>query len=179
MPFIKPEPEYKGKPLSQWVAETQDEDSQVRLAAAWALSQIGPKAKTAVPALTQLLKGKDVWVRVAAAKALGKIGSAAIPPLMELLRGNDEWVGMTAASVLGKIGPAATSTLTKLLKDKDSMVRMFAASALGKIGPAGIPPSRNCLGTRKGWFGTPLLRRSVPRRRPPSRPSRNYSTTRM
>ena len=31
MCLTKPKPEYKGKPLSQWVAETQDEDSMVRL----------------------------------------------------------------------------------------------------------------------------------------------------
>jgi len=41
---------------------------------AGSLSLIGPKAKSAIPALKLLLKDKDVDVRLAAANALGKVG---------------------------------------------------------------------------------------------------------
>jgi hypothetical protein len=50
MPSTKPEPEYEGKPLSRWVAESKDKDSMVRLLAASALGNIGP---VAIPALTE------------------------------------------------------------------------------------------------------------------------------
>jgi HEAT repeat protein len=98
---------------------------------------MGPEAKTAVPALTELLKDDDEWVRRAAAWALGKIGpeaKTATPALTELLR--DKWVRQTAASTLGNIGPEAKTAipaLTELLQDTDKDLGKTAAEALQKI----------------------------------------------
>jgi len=82
-------------------------------------------------------KDKDDRVRLAAAKALGKIGPAAIPALTELLTDKDEGVRMVAATLMGKIGPdamKAVPALTQLLKDNNKWVQMNAALALGEIG---------------------------------------------
>ena len=54
-----------------------------------ALGKIGPEAKDAVPALTELLNDKNENVRSAAAIALGGIGPAAksaVPALTKLLK---------------------------------------------------------------------------------------------
>ena len=69
---------------------------------------------------------------------LGKIGPAAIPALVELLKGKeDERVRVVTTTVLGKIGPEAMTAvpvLTQLLTDNDRL-RMAAAWTLGEIGP--------------------------------------------
>ena len=138
MPLDKPEPEYKGKNLSHWVAETKHKDAVVRLAAARGLAKIGPAAVTA---LTQLLTDKDEGVRMVAATFMGKIGPDAIkavPALTQLLKDNDKWVRMNAALALGEIGheaKTATPSLMELLQENNGTVRQAAAWALGKIGP--------------------------------------------
>ena len=138
MPLNKPEPEYEGKPLSRWVAETKDEDERVRIAAARALGKIG---LAAVPALTQLLTDKDEGVQMVAATLLGKIGPdamTAVPALTQLLKDNNKWVRMNAALALGEIGheaKTATPALMELLQENNGTVRQAAAWALGKIGP--------------------------------------------
>ena len=45
----------------------------IRVAAARALADLGPAAKTAIPALTDLLQDSHMYVRIAAAEALEKI----------------------------------------------------------------------------------------------------------
>jgi HEAT repeat protein len=73
---------------------------------------MGREAKTAVPALTDLLREKGTaargWspVRGVAAEVLGHVGpeaEPAIPALTELLRDEDEEVREAAAEALGKI----------------------------------------------------------------------------
>lgn len=110
-------------------------------AVVWSLGEIGPNAKTAVPALTESLKDKECYVRSDAALALREIGPearTAIPALTELLNDKDQWVQLAAAEGVAKIGadpkPAAL-TLTELLKHKDANVRHAAAGALRDIGP--------------------------------------------
>jgi hypothetical protein len=58
------EPSYEGKTINQWIAQAKDKDGLVRKAAANTLGQIGPKAKAAIPALTDLLKDENWWVRM-------------------------------------------------------------------------------------------------------------------
>ncbi len=64
---------YEGKTLSEWIALSKDKDENVRRDAASVLGNIGPEAKTAVPALKGLLKDKDENIRCAADEALAKI----------------------------------------------------------------------------------------------------------
>jgi len=74
--------------------------------AALALGEIGQEAKTATPALMELLQDKDGTVRHAATWALRKIGPEAKP---------------------------AIPTITELPKDKDEQVRVAASQALDEI----------------------------------------------
>jgi len=79
---------------------------QSRRAAAYALGKMGPEAKMAIPALTELLRDKDTEVRQAAAYALGAMGpeaNTAIPALTELLKDEYEQVRKAAAEALKKI----------------------------------------------------------------------------
>ena len=116
-------------------------EAEDRQQAAQTLSKIGPDAKAAVPALTEVLKDKDKDVRDAAAEALGKIGpeaKAAVPALIEALKDQYEHVRELAAQALAQIGPEAkeaVSALIEALKDQDKSVRINAAQALAQIGP--------------------------------------------
>ncbi len=167
----KREPAYQGKPLSHWLkllrerpapAHTiafdplreigepaapalakmlEDQDSQVRVKAAAALSFLGPKARAAVPALARALVDETIFVRVAAAVALGEIGPEAkdaVPALTKALDGKDPMMKGAAAKSLGMIGPparAAVPALTLALKDPALWVASDAAGALWRIDP--------------------------------------------
>lgn len=120
-----------------------DPDRQVRSAAAWALSQAGPKGASAVPALDKALTDSSPHVRELAAVALKAMGPAAAPALPELVRAlNDpqEYVRVPAADALGAMGPAARAAVRPLaerllVKDEEVMVLRSVAAALGDIGP--------------------------------------------
>lgn len=103
------------------------------------IGELGPGAKSAVPALLQALKGPDNAVRGAAIEALGEIHSepeTMIPLLMSYLANdglNDE-----AAKALGNYGALAKGAVPQLLpmlKAPDKDARIAAAQALQKIDP--------------------------------------------
>ena len=144
--------------LPQLVQGLQDPDFQVKMAAAWAISQIGPVAKvgcpishifcekwtlTAVKALTLTLSDADSRVRSLSAVALGQIGpsaASAVPQLNAALDDPVAFVRAPAADALGEIGPAAkdgVDPLSKrlLVKDEPSFVLRSISYALGNIGP--------------------------------------------
>ena len=76
--------------VEELIQAFQDDDWEVRRNAAYALGEIGPEAKGAVPALRQALQNQDeVGVRVSVAYALEQIGTseaikAAVPALIQL-----------------------------------------------------------------------------------------------
>ena len=76
---------------------------------------------------------KKRFVRVEAAKALGKIGdSRAVGPLISALSNNDYYVRWEAAKALGKIGDSrAVGPLISALSDSARIVREEAAVSLG------------------------------------------------
>jgi len=100
------------------VKALEDDRSEVRASAAYALGQIGSDAYAAVPNLISALDNPYLDVRALAAYALGQIGSSAgsaIPRLSETLRHPNEnpVVRHQAADALRKIGTeAATAALT-------------------------------------------------------------------
>ncbi len=141
-----------------------DPEPIVRAAAAQALGKMGPEAKEAVPALIKALGDKssyaqrqvfntgprgdivafgnrDVYVRVVAAEALGKMGpeaADAIPALQALLKDEQASVREMGAEVLGQMGEqaaAAIPALRELLRDEQVPVRTKAAEVLGRMGP--------------------------------------------
>jgi HEAT repeat protein len=115
-------------------------DSGVQDVNSYALSQMGAAA---VPALSELARDKDAFLRVAAAEILKQIGPdaiTAVPALTEMLRDKEDKVRSSAAAALGGIGPAAIPALTKMLHDQDQQIREGAATALGQAkAKAAIP----------------------------------------
>ena len=60
-------------PVAVLVRAIKDDDAIVQLIALWSLLRIGPKAESTIPALTELLKEEDRFVRWAASVALKNI----------------------------------------------------------------------------------------------------------
>ena len=84
--------------VERLIKELQDEDSGVRVNAAWALGEIG--AVDAVPALIQALQDPNVQVRANATYALGEIGESAkdaVPALIQALKDQNKIVRRNAA----------------------------------------------------------------------------------
>jgi HEAT repeat protein len=122
----------------QQLIDQLKKDGSSRHEAANALGKLGPKAKSAIPALIEALQEKDDQVLQAVAAALGAIGKDALQPLMEALKSENPRVRAGAVFALGKLSSeaqAAAPALSKLLSsDNDFRVRRWTARALGEIG---------------------------------------------
>ena len=106
------------------------------------LQQLGPDAKTAVPALVQRLWDPDTSVRQAVVLALRDIGpeaKVAIPALAQRLRDPDRYVAVDAAHTLGRMGPDSTPSLVPLLRDCNPRVRELALQTFRQIGTEALP----------------------------------------
>ncbi|MCS6864639.1 MAG: HEAT repeat domain-containing protein [Gemmataceae bacterium] len=117
-------------------------DASLRLRAAKALGDLGAVARTAIPALTQVLKDTDHDVRRAAIAAIRAIEPNAVPSealiraIAEDLRDPDPNRRLIAARTLGQIGPAAAivaPALEALRADPDADVRRAAAAAFARV----------------------------------------------
>lgn len=109
---------------------------QALLRAAYALSKIGPAAKSA---LLAGLKSDDTGIRRGAAKAFGMIGAPArdaIPGLIENLGHGDEALRRDAVEALALIGEASVEPLISSLGWPDAKVREGSAHALGGLATA-------------------------------------------
>jgi hypothetical protein len=100
-----------GRHLSEWVADLKAQAPQVRNAAAYEISGLGPAAAPAVPALIEALDDSEPSVRFPATVALGEIGpaaAAAVPKLKKMMdeERNDE-VAAAAKRAILKIKPEA------------------------------------------------------------------------
>ncbi len=121
----------------------RDADLEVRVAAAWALTQIGPSAARSTPALASALSDSSARVRVLAALALKSIGAeaaSALSPLVTALADPDEHVRVSSAGAIGTMGPAAKGAVKALadrmfVKGEVRNVIIAAATALGQLGP--------------------------------------------
>jgi HEAT repeat protein len=138
LPFACNSKPYEGKSVSELEQMLRNPDPAVQAQGAFGLSQMGPAAREAVPALVECLK-KESIVRQKAALALGAIGedaSESVPALAELLRDPEWTVRRQAAMALGRIGPAAGKALPELERlklDPDTLVRKAAAEALRRV----------------------------------------------
>jgi HEAT repeat protein len=117
------------------VLSTADENRSQWEAALW-LSEIGPSAKDAVPALCKALKKAEKDTRSKAVEALTAIraqADIAVPALIAALK-DDEWlVRSYAAHALQAYGADAKQAIPALreaLRDKNGHVRYSAAEAL-------------------------------------------------
>ena len=102
------EPETDGRPLSAWIADLKADAPQVRNAAAYEISGLGPEAVAAVPALIEALKDPIEVVRYPVCVALREIGPGAIdavPALTEALDDrNDDVAAMARKAIIAITG---------------------------------------------------------------------------
>jgi HEAT repeat protein len=107
------EPVADGRTLSEWVSDLKSAAPQVRNAAAYEISGMGPAAAAAVPALIAALDDSEPSVRFPVTVALGEIGPAAkdaVPRLKKMMDEeiNDE-IAAGAKRALRRIQPEAVS----------------------------------------------------------------------
>lgn len=125
-------------PASGQCPSEHDRAIQARIEAAQkAWGKITPAR---VPELIRALQGKEIATRIAAARALERLGpgaAPAVPALMAAARENTMVVSSTMA--LAAIGRASVPALTKAMHHKDPILRRWFARALAKIGPAAAP----------------------------------------
>lgn len=108
-----------------------------------ALLELGDRREDAayvVPALAEALRDSSEDVRLRAAEALGKFGSAGVPAQAALVAALDgpDMVATEAAKSLGKLGPGARDAplaLGRVLQRSDVYLRREAAKALIRFGP--------------------------------------------
>jgi HEAT repeat protein len=146
----------RAEDVTKLVGDLKNKDADVRRAAAKGIAEMGPDAKSATPALIDVLKkDKDVFVRRFAAQALGDVEAdpkIAVPALASVL-GESE----AAVTSLGKMGSTAVPPLIDAVKKKGgtptkpkgqkpmattdgtALVRTKAIEALGNIGAKAKP----------------------------------------
>lgn len=132
------EPTFRGKTLSQWIEMLEEwEDHGFAIEAAYALQQLGPAAKPAVPVLTDSLQSRDDSFRATSARALGAIGPAAVeavPALVKLLDDRSDETRLAALDALAAIGSGdATQAVFGTLKSKDVRLRRGGANVVGRM----------------------------------------------
>ena len=132
---------YDGKPAREWIEQLRNGDNDARRQAAYALGQIRPPARQAIPELVRALDDQYLELCWYAVDALGRIGPAAqeaVPAIVDAIKdpANDQYFRRNAATALGRIGPAARQAapvLTEALGADDHVYRVAAATALWKI----------------------------------------------
>lgn len=137
----------------------RDPSVHVRIAAAFALRQVGYPAHEAVPLLTAILTDRagrfaspeGIKIRNEAAKVLGALGpvaAPAVPALVLALRESD--LCGTAAEALGNIGPAAKEAIPALANNVFRREGMAdAVVALAKLGRPAIPFLKKAMASKE------------------------------
>jgi HEAT repeat protein len=124
----------------------KDEDFQVRMWAASALSVCGPSAKVALPELAGLLQGTNQQFQAIAAQTLSNLGTnaaVAVPALKQMMQqasGQARWTAAQALWRISKNAPLVIPALIEALEVKgtsyaDTWPSFFAANTLAEIGP--------------------------------------------
>jgi HEAT repeat protein len=119
-----------------------DEAHRLRSGAARALELMGPKAKTALPALGQALWDEDANISMRASFALASIGGETVPQLIRGLEAPNLYTRLYAIHGLSRIGAdahQAIPALISVLDDKSLQIAEQASHALSRIGPASVP----------------------------------------
>jgi HEAT repeat protein len=144
------QPSYLGVATSDWIAALKSSDPLERRLATHALAEIGPAAREGVPALIEVLRDPENFVRVWAAAALARVqpeNADAIPALVAGTRDGISFVRSLAAWHLGRLGPrhpgigSVVPELRELLNDNDPSVRAEALVALENLAGKGAPPA--------------------------------------
>jgi HEAT repeat protein len=128
------------------VSFCHDTDPGIRYSAVLCLSQVGPSAAGALPALVPLRADPDAGVKNRAVETMWRIilvqTNASVPVLKSMLhQSNDEYSRRWAAVYLGDIGqkdPLVIATLIELLTNTDWEIRASACPALSEFVPAAV-----------------------------------------
>ncbi|MBV7338217.1 HEAT repeat domain-containing protein [Chloroflexi bacterium TSY] len=112
--------------------------TRVRVEAAHALTAIGDPTEEVIPALLAGLHDADWWIRLYAARLLGKMCDLTPVTMPEWMQ--DDWFYRAySANSLGRLEKPPQHVVTALIKalsDESHHVRRAGAYALAKIGPA-------------------------------------------
>ena len=115
------------------VARTADADANVRAAAVETLA--GRKGKRPLAAALRLLDDPEWFVRVHAARAVGRLGAPAdVAQVVPLLGDGRWWVRSAAKDALRSLGLGAVDVLRQTLDDGDAFARNGAAEVLQDVG---------------------------------------------
>jgi HEAT repeat protein len=118
----------------------KDSDHQVRSNAMEVMTEMGPAAADAVPALISMLSTSGTysgWDESYAKISLTAIGPAAVDQVSVLLSSRDPKLRKDGAEILGHIGArtnAKVPSLAAVSKDPDVNVRAAAMTAIGSTG---------------------------------------------
>jgi HEAT repeat protein len=129
------------------VADLESDDAGVRVQAAQALGTLGKmsaKQPGVATALTKALFDKELEVRLAAIRALPRLGPDCVPVLTKLLKDEKEDMAVRtqvahAAALLGKDGKPLMDELTSLLTHKDVTLVTAAIEGLAAFGEVAQP----------------------------------------
>ena len=92
---------FRGKSVEQCIEGLRSPDAATRRAAAWALSELGPQAASAVPELTIALDDPEVRIpALLALEAIGPKASPAAPKVASLLSHPDDFIRQGATFTL-------------------------------------------------------------------------------
>lgn len=109
--------------------------------------------RESVPAITEALRDRNLYVRIYAARSLGQLGAnakEAIPALVGLLSDATPQVRIEASKSLSLIGLEGHTdvlpNIAKLLQDSNSGVRLHAIAAVGTLKQDALSTSSTLLG---------------------------------
>ena len=124
--------------LPELIEALSNPSAEVRISAARMLIPFGPKAISAIPALSRNLQYENSEVRRAAIDALGAIGDGARPSvpnlIVVLLTDSAVQPRRQSAIALGKIGDASSiPALAQCLNDQDLFVAALCAESIAVL----------------------------------------------
>lgn len=120
--------------LPRLLKALHDNDASVRYWAATGIGNIGVEANSVQAGVAVLLADPSPSVRVAAARALGRMNcpEKALPVLVDVLEGPHQWARLQAAIVLDEMGPMARpaeAALEKALEAQPNINKYIARVA--------------------------------------------------
>jgi hypothetical protein len=136
-----------------------DSNPEVRIAATWALSQVGAPAADAAPTLGRALADQSPQVRVLAGLALKAMRASAAPAVPDLVRALHDPLDDVRISAIGALGAmgtagrAAVQPMTEILLTPGERRNILVniATALGDLGPdakSALPALEQAAATR-------------------------------